>query len=406
MSDVAPTLAPIAERLLGVPLPVRLCAWDGSEAGPPDAPRVVLRSPRAVRRLLWQPGELGLAEAYISGDLDVEGDLTDALRAVWHALREHSATRPRVGLAARARAAARTARIGAIGPPPPAPVPQQGPLSEFYERLLDPSMAYSCAYWTSHDPSYGLADAQSDKLEVICRKLGLVPGARLLDIGCGWGALALYAADRHKAQVTAVTKVPEERDFVRERVDELGLGQFVEVVLSDYRDLPGGQYEAVACVETGEHVGHDQYPRLARTLHAMLRPGGRALVQQTSRAAAGGAFLDTYLAPDLHMRPLGDTIGLLEAAGLEVRSAESLREHYVRTVGAWREALEAQWDALRLLAGDDTARRWRLHLAGGALAFEERRMGIDQILAVRPTGRGVSGMPDTPAAWYPALEVA
>ncbi|MGW2330515.1 class I SAM-dependent methyltransferase [Streptomyces sp. NPDC001700] len=408
MSDVAPTLAPIAERLLGGPLPVRLCAWDGSEAGPPDAPRVVLRSPRAVRRLLWQPGELGLAQAYISGDLDVEGDLTDALRAVGHALREHSATPSRVGLAARARAAARTARIGAIGPPPSAPAAWQGPLSEFYERLLDPSMAYSCAYWTSHDPSYGLADAQRDKLEVICRKLGLVPGARLLDVGCGWGALALYAADRHKAQVTAVTQVPEERDFVRERVDELGLGQFVEVVLSDYHDLPGGQYEAVACVETGEQVGHDQYPRLARTLHGMLRPGGRALVQQLSRAATGGGFLslDAYLTPGLHTRPLGDTIGLLEAAGLEVRSSESLREHYVRTVGAWREALEAQWDALRLLAGDDIARRWRLYLAGGALAFEERRMGVDQILAVRPTGRGVSGMPDTPAAWYPALEVA
>lgn len=417
MSDAAPTLAPIAERLLGGPLPVRLRAWDGSEAGPPDAPRVLLNSPRVVRRLLWQPGEPGLTEAYISGDLDVEGDLTGALRAVRHALGEHSATPSRVTLAARARAAAGAARIGAIGPPPPAPGGRaraatghhQAFLSEFHERLLDPSMAYSCAYWTSHDPSYGLADAQRDKLEVICRKLALVPGARLLDIGCGWGALALYAADRHKAQVTAVTPVREEHDFLRERVDELGLGQFMEVVLSDYRDLEGGQYEAVACVEMGEHVGHDQYPRLAGTLHGMLRPGGRALVQQVSRAAGtpgGGAFIDSHVAPGLHTRPLGETIGLLEAAGLEVRSCESLREHYVRTIGAWREALEAQWGAFRLLAGDRTARRWRLHLAGGALAFEERRTGIDQILAVRPTARGVSGMPDTPAAWYPALEAA
>ncbi|MEU1803601.1 cyclopropane-fatty-acyl-phospholipid synthase family protein [Streptomyces sp. NPDC019937] len=406
MSDAAPTIAPIAERLLGGPLPVRLRAWDGSEAGPPDAPRVLLTSPRAVRRLLWQPGELGLAEAYISGDLDVEGDLTDGLRAVRHALRERSgtATPPRATLATRARAAARAARLGVIGPPPRAAGHHHAFPSEFYERLLDPSMAYSCAYWTSHDPSYGLADAQRDKLEVICRKLALVPGARLLDIGCGWGALALYAADRHKAQVTAVTSVPEERDFVRERVDELGLGQFVEVVLSDHRDLDGGMYEAVACVETGERVGHDQYPYLARTLHGMLRPGGRALVQQMSRAPGtpGGAFIETYVAPGLHTRPLGETIGLLEAAGLEVRSSESLREHYVRTVGAWREALETQWDAFRLLAGEHTARRWRLHLAGGALAFEERRMGVDQILAVRPTARGVSGMPDTPADWYPA----
>lgn len=417
MSDVAASIAPIAERMLGGPLPVRLRAWDGSEAGPPDAPRVVLRSPRALRRLLWQPGELGVAEAYISGDLDVEGDLVEGVRAVWHTLRARSVPPPGPTLATRTRAAATALRLGAIGPRPPAPGSRArlaGPRhhgglpAAFHERLLDPSMAYSCGYWTRRDRGYGLAEAQRDKLEMICRKLALVPGARLLDIGCGWGALALYAADRYGAQVTAVTPAREEHDFLTERVRERGLGELVDVELRDWRDLQGGMYEAVACVEMGEHAGDGQYPHLARTLYRMLRPGGRVLVQQMSRAPrtpGGGPFIEAYVAPGLRARPLGETIGLLEEAGLEVRSSESLREHYVRTVAAWRDTLEADWDGFRRLAGEPTARVWRLCLAAGELAFEERRMSVDQILAVRPTERGVSGMPPTPEAWYPSAVV-
>ncbi|QKV91821.1 class I SAM-dependent methyltransferase [Streptomyces sp. NA02950] len=410
MSDVAAALVPFAERLLGAPLPVRLCAWDGSEAGPPGAPRVRLRSRRALRGLVWRPTGYGLAEAYISGDLDVEGDVTEGLRAVWHAVRGRPAPPSGPALTTRARAAATAARLGALGPWPPARAAPGGPdaTAEFHERLLDPSMAQSCAYWTSEDPAYRLADAQRDKLDVICRKLNLVPGARLLDIGCGWGALALHAADRYGAQVTAVTTVREEHDLLAERVRELGLDHRIDVDLCDYRALRGGQYEAVACVETGEYVGDEQYPDLVRTLHRMLRPGGRALVQQISRPSPGadaGPPLAAYLAPQLRMRPLGETIGRLEAAGLEVRASESLREHYVRTVTAWRTTLEADWDGFRRLVGEATARGRHLWLAGAALALEEGRMGIDQILAVRPTDRGVSCMPVTPESWYPAVPV-
>ncbi|WP_432013272.1 SAM-dependent methyltransferase [Streptomyces cucumeris] len=408
MSDVAAALAPRAERLLGAPLPVRLCAWDGSEAGPPGAPRVRLRSRRAVRRLMWRPTGPGLAEAYISGDLDVEGDLTEGLRALWHAVRGRAAS-PSGGpvLATRARAAATAVRLGALVGRPPARDDTTRPevIAEFHRRLLDPSMALSCAYWTRQDPAYRLADAQRDKLDVICRKLNLVPGARLLDIGCGWGALALHAADRYGAQVTAVTTVPEERDLLARRVRERGLRHRVDVELGDHRALRGGQYEAVACVEAGEYLGDEQYPELFRTLHRMLRPGGRALVQQLSRpspAADPGPPLTGHLALRPRARPLGETIGLLEASGLEVRASESLREHYVRTVTAWRATLEADWAGFRRLAGEPAARAWRLRLAGAALALEEGRMGVDQILAVRPTDRGASCMPVTPETWYPA----
>ncbi|MDX3075699.1 cyclopropane-fatty-acyl-phospholipid synthase family protein [Streptomyces sp. MI02-7b] len=425
MKSAADTLVPLLEQFTGGPLPVRLRAWDGSTAGPRDAPMVVLRSRRALRRLLWEPGELGLAEAYITGDLDVRGDLTEGLRAMWRAAREGGATPPRLTAGDRLRATGAALRLGAVGPRPPAPrgrarlngtphsrgrdraaISHHYDLSnEFYALLLDPSMAYSCAYWTrADDPDYGLADAQRDKLELVCRKLGLRPGMRLLDIGCGWGALSLYAAETHRAQVHAVTLSAAQRDAVRARVRERGLEEYVQVELRDYRDLEGsGGYEAVTAIEMGEHVGDAQYPAFAGTLHRVLRPHGRALVQQMSRgrvAPGGGAFIETYIAPDMHMRPLGRTVALLEGAGLEVRAVESLRGHYVRTIRAWLATLEARWSEFVSLAGEETARVWRLYLAGGALAFAERRMGVDQILAVRPTGEGGTGMPDTQDGWY------
>ncbi|MFJ1606277.1 class I SAM-dependent methyltransferase [Streptomyces sp. NPDC088253] len=416
-------LTALAEDALGAPLPLRLRAWDGSEAGPPDAPVVVVRSRRALRRLLWQPGELGLAQAYVTGELDVEGDLAAALRTMWGAVRERGLHPPRLAPADRARAARTALRLGAVGPRPATPASQarlRGGLhsksrdraaishhydlsNAFYRLLLDETMAYSCGYWTSDEPESGLVDAQRAKLELVCRKLALVPGARLLDIGCGWGSLTLYAAERHKAQVTAVTLAREQAAYVREQVRERGLEHQVDVVCQDYRDIEGGAYEAVATIEMGEHVGDAEYPAFAASLHRLVRPQGRVLVQQMSRgsvAPGGGAFIEAYIAPDMHMRPLGETVGLLEGAGLEVRSVESLREHYVRTVGAWHRTLEERWDDVVRLVGRETARVWRLYLVGGALAFEQRRMGVDQILGVRPAPGGSSGMPAIPRAWY------
>lgn len=418
----APSIHPLVEELLGGPLPLRMRAWDGSVAGPENAPVVVLRSPRALRRLLWQPDELGLAQAYITGELDFEGDLAEGLRTVRETVRVRGLRPPGLTLGDRARAARTALRLGAVGPRPPAPASQarlRGALhskardraaishhydlsNAFYALLLDETMAYSCGYWTSDEPGYGPADAQRDKLDLICRKLGLRPGARLLDIGCGWGSLTLYAAEHYKAQVTAVTLAGEQAAHVKAQVAERGLEELVEVRLSDYRDLRGGDYDAVSAVEMGEHVGDAEYPAFTALIHAMLRPAGRVLVQQMSRgttAPGGGAFIESYIAPDMHMRPLGDTVSLLEGAGLEVRTVESLREHYARTIGAWHDTLEDRRPEFTALVGAETTRVWRLYLVGARLAFEERRMGVDQILAVRPTDRGVSGI--VPAARHP-----
>ncbi|MGY0489778.1 class I SAM-dependent methyltransferase [Streptomyces sp. WG-D5] len=427
MTGAAHRLAALAETALGGPLPVRLRTWDGAEAGPAEGPVVVVRSRRALRRLLWQPGELGLAQAYVTGELDVEGDLAAGLRAMWSAAREGGLHAPRLSVADRARAAGAAARLGVVGPPPAPPASQarlRGALhsrsrdraaishhydlsNAFYRLLLDDTMAYSCGYWAGDGPEFTAADAQRAKLELICRKLGLTPGDRLLDIGCGWGSLTLYAAEHHKARVTAVTLAREQAAYVREQVRERGLDDRVDVVCQDYRDISGADFDAVATVEMGEHVGDAEYPAFAAALHRMVRPGGRVLVQQMSRggtAPGGGAFIEAYIAPDMHMRPAGETVGLLESAGLEVRSVESMREHYVRTVAAWHRTLEDRWSEFVALVGEETARVWRLYLVGGALAFEEGRMGVDQFLSVRPTRSGRSGMPATSRDWYLGLE--
>nr|WP_165498667.1 cyclopropane-fatty-acyl-phospholipid synthase family protein [Streptomonospora litoralis] len=405
-------LVPALDGLFAGGLPVRVRAWDGSEAGPRDAVTVVLNRPEGLRRILARPGELGLARAYVSGDVDVAGDLADGLRRVYGGRRDRGAFRPTP--AALARAARVALALQAVGPPPPPPASEArlrgrrhtlrrdaaavshhyDAGNDLYRLLLDPSMAYSCAYWEGPDAT--LAEAQDAKLELICTKLALRPGSRLLDVGCGWGSLALYAAERHGARVTAVTLSAQQAEFVRRRVAERGLGDLVTVHLGDYREIGEGAFDAVAAVEMGEHVGRREYRAFAARLRSLLAPQARLLVQQMSRRGryrGGGPFIESYIAPDMHMRPVGETVACLEGAGLEVRDVHALREHYVHTARAWSAELERRWAEAVELAGEGTARVWRLYLAGGALSFEEGRMGVDQILAVRPDASGGSGMP-------------
>jgi len=404
---VAQVIASLLTEHAGLDLPVRLRAWDGSEAGPAGTPVVVIRSAQALRRILWRPGELGLARAYISGDLDVEGDLTDGLRLVLNATRLKAAQNVLAWTPAVLATARAVLRLKVLGPPPPPPSSEirvRGRLHSrardqaviaghydvppaFYQLILDPNMAYSCACYPDGQPEVTLAGAQRAKLEMICRKLALEPGQKLLDMGCGWGSLTVHAARDHHAQVTAVTLSGEQGGYVRERVRGLGLGDRAEVRIQDYRDAGGGPYDAIASVEMGEHVGAANYPRFCAELYRLVRPGGRLLIQQMSRgsrAPGGGPFIESYIAADMTMRPVGETVRLIEQAGFEVIGVEAMREHYVRTIRAWLDNFEKNLPAIEDILSEEQIRVWRLYLAGGALAFEEGRMGVDQILAVRP----------------------
>ena len=426
-SPVAPRLADLVERMLGAPLPIRLRAWDGSEAGPvgTDVPVAVLRQRRALRRLLWNPGELGLARAFVAGELDVEGDLADGLSRFWR-LANTGTVRPKLTFADRLDAVRLGLRLGAVGPRPRPPASEarlSGGLhtrrrdraaishhydlsNDFYEFLLDPQMAYSCGYWTREaGPDYGLQDAQRDKLDAICRKLALRPGMRLLDVGCGWASLLIHAATHYGVTAVGVTLSAEQRAFGMARVEALGLSDRVEIRLQDYREVgtdtsPDQPFDAVSSIEMGEHVGQDNYPVYAAQLHKLLLPRGRLLLQQMSRGASGGnsapgggAFMERYVAPDMYMRPLGSTLSFLEDAGLEVADVHSLREHYVWTVLPWLETLQTRKAEAIALIGEEQYRIWVLYLAGAALAFRENRMGVHQILMVRPDAEGASGLP-------------
>ena len=408
---VAAQLEDVLRPFIGGDLPVRLIAWDGSEAGPDVAPVVELRSPEALRRLLWHPGELGAAQAYVTGELDVPGDLDAALTHAFAVAKERGLTGRRPPVRALAGAVRTAFGLDLIGRPPAPPATQariRGRLhskdrdrsaishhydttADFYSLILDEeTMAYSCGYHAS--PDQPLAEAQHAKLDLVCRKLGLEPGMRLLDVGCGWGSLSLHAAEQFGARVVGVTISKEQQRFAEAAARRRGLTDLVEFRLCDYRDaVPhrGAEYDAVASLEMGEHVGQANYGTYAQVLHDSVRPGGRVLVQQMSRTGrwpGGGPFIESFIAPDMHMRPVGETVALLEASGLEARDVHALREHYVLTVAGWIERFEANIDAITELVGEELVRVWRLYLVGGSMAFRDGRMGVDQILLARPGG--------------------
>ncbi|MEV0301546.1 cyclopropane-fatty-acyl-phospholipid synthase family protein [Streptomyces prasinus] len=431
MRDAASRLKGLVEQLTGAPLPLRVRAWDGSQAGPPDAPVLVVRNRRAVRHLLWKPGELGLARAWVSGDLDVEGDLYTALTRVAGLLWERGEDAPTLARSLRdpgVRAAVRDL-VTLAGPPlPPGPPPEEILRSrrglhtkrsdkraishhydvgnDFYEIVLGPSMVYSCAYWPAPPPRATLEQAQHDKLELVCRKLALASGGRLLDVGCGWGSMAVHAAREHGVSVVGVTLSREQAAYARKRVADEGLTDRVEIRVQDYRDVTDGPYDAISSIGMAEHVGSPRYLEYATALHHLLAPGGRLLNHQIARRPHRderdyelNPFIDAYVFPDGELATVGTTVSLLERAGFETRDVESVREHYALTLRRWVANLEAGWDRAVTLTGPGRARVWRLYMAASALAFERNRLGVNQILAVKTPRSGASGLPLRARAW-------
>ncbi|MER7157168.1 cyclopropane-fatty-acyl-phospholipid synthase family protein [Streptomyces lydicus] len=433
MADAAGRLTKLAEEVLGTPLPVRIRAWDRSESGPPGGPVLVIRHRRALRRLLFKPGELGLARGWVAGDLDIEGDLYEALDLLAGLLWERAATTkaPRAA-ALRAlarpelRAAARELLALAGAPVPPTPPAEEvrrrrGPLhtlrrdkeaishhydvgNDFYALVLGPSMVYSCAYWES--PAASLEDAQRDKLDLICRKLALKEGQRLLDVGCGWGSMVLHAAREYGVRAVGITLSEEQATFARKRIAEAGLADRIEIRVQDYREIKDEPFDAISSIGMAEHVGRARYAEYASALYALLRPGGRLLNHQIARRPVADEetyrvddFIDRYVFPDGELAPVGRTVAQLEEAGFEVRDVEGIREHYALTLRQWVANLEKHWDEAARLTSPGRARVWRLYMAASALSFERNRIGVNQVLAVRTPDSGASGVGLRERSW-------
>ncbi|MFF7053625.1 class I SAM-dependent methyltransferase [Streptomyces griseorubiginosus] len=428
MADAALRLKSLLEQLLGSELPVRIRAWDGSQSGPPGAPALVVRNRRAVRRLLWKPGELGLARAWVAGDLEIEGDFYGALALLSGLVWERDDTRSGFQILRDARtrgALFGLVRLGGL-PLPPAPPREEirrarGHLhtrrsdkraishhydvgNGFYELVLGPSMVYSCAYWP--DPDATLEQAQHDKLDLVCRKLALRPGQRLLDVGCGWGSMAIHAAREYGVSVVGITLSHEQAAYARKRVADAGLTDRVEIRVQDYRDVADGPYDAISSIGMAEHVGSEKYLEYAQDLYRLLVPGGRLLNHQIARRPMSDEsaydldeFIDAYVFPDGELAPLGTTVTQLERAGFEVRDVESIREHYAHTLRRWVTNLESGWQRAVRLTGPGRARVWRLYMAACALGFERNHLGVNQVLAVRTPESGVSGLPLRARTW-------
>jgi cyclopropane-fatty-acyl-phospholipid synthase len=424
--SVADVVDPLVRASLGQQLPLHVRCWDGSELGPSSAPvKLTFTSPRALRRLLWAPNELGFARAYVSGDVLIEGDIMAGLTALDRAADPEFGPGVVIDASTRRALVKAALRLGIAGPPPrpPAEESKLGGLrhsrsrdaqaiahhydvgNEFYELVLGPSMTYSCAYYEQEPgPAFGLEEAQQAKCVLVARKLGLEPGMRVLDVGCGWGAFVCNAARNYGVTAVGITLSKEQAEYARRRADEEGVGDRVEIRVQDYRDVRDGPYDAIASIGMSEHVGQAMLATYCSELFALLRPGGRLLNHAISRRPGSPvgfsrtSFIDRYVFPDGELQPIAAMVEGFEESGFEVRDVESLREHYALTLRAWVANLEANWDRAVQLSSPGRARVWRLYMAGSALGFEGNRLGVNQVLAVRPDNRGVSGMPRTRAS--------
>ncbi|MCU1510947.1 MAG: cyclopropane-fatty-acyl-phospholipid synthase [Arthrobacter sp.] len=412
-TNAASRLAEALAIVLGTPeIPLRLQAWDGSEAGPAGAPLIVFKSRRALRRILWSPGQLGLSRAYVSGEIDAPGDVFASFAALSSAgkfAEPGPFRRPTVRELGTILGTA--IRLGALGPNP-SPPPEEAKIvragrrhsqkrdaaaishhydvgNDFYALVLGPSMVYSCAVWD--DEEMGLEAAQEAKLDLVCRKLGLQPGMRVLDVGCGWGSFALHAAQRYGADVVGVTLSTEQAALAGKRVADAGLTDRVDIRVQDYRDTDDGPFDAISSIGMSEHVGREQMPAYISRLHGLLRPGGRLLNHAISWNAGPTdpdphSFIPRYVFPDGEMLSLADTISALEAGNFEVLDVEALRRHYALTLRAWVQNLEEHWTEAVEAVGAGRARVWRLYMAASALGFEAGLTGVNQVLVQRAGG--------------------
>ena len=416
------TVGEALDRLMVGGLPFRFTAYDGSTAGPADSPiHVRLLNERGLSYMLSSPGDLGMARAYVSGDLELEGAHPgDPYEAM---IRLQNNLRFRMPSPTEAFQLARGIGLGRLLPPEPPPqeaLPRWRRLLEgfrhsrgrdavaishhydvsnaFYEMVLGPSMTYTCACFPNEAAT--LEEAQANKYDLVARKLDLRPGMRLLDVGCGWGGMVRHAAREYGVEVIGVTLSGEQATWAQEAIDREGLSGLAAVRHGDYREIEETGFDAISSIGLTEHIGIRNYPSYFTFLRDRLVPGGRILnhcITRPDNAAKGtGAFIDRYIFPDGELTGSGRIISVMQDVGLEVRHEENLREHYALTLKGWCENLVEHWDRCVDEVGEGTARVWGIYMAGSRVSFERNEIQLHQVLGVLPDERGGSGFPLRP----------
>jgi cyclopropane-fatty-acyl-phospholipid synthase len=398
-------------------MPVRFSAYDGSTAGPADAAvELELLNQRGLAYIMTAPGDLGMARAYVSGDLAVHGVHPGNPYPLLELLQ--SRLRFRRPSPSEAVHLVRGLGVGNLRPPPPPPqehLPRWRRAVEglrhstgrdarvishhydvsnrFYEMVLGPSMAYTCAVFPSKEST--LEEAQAEKHDLVARKLDLQPGQRLLDVGCGWGGMVRHAAKHYGVRATGVTLSREQASWAQAAIEREGLGDLAEVRHADYRDVAESDFDAISSIGLTEHIGVGQYPAYFGFLRDHLRPEGRLLnhciTRPHNRRQETGAFIDRYVFPDGELTGSGTIITHAQDVGLEVMHEENLRVHYAMTLRGWCENLVEHWDEAVAEVGEGTARVWGLYMAGSRLGFERNEIQLHQVLAVRTTDEGSDG---------------
>ncbi|MFD1811973.1 class I SAM-dependent methyltransferase [Rhodococcus gannanensis] len=418
------TIAEILGIVVGRNLPVYFTAYDGSELGSPDAEyHLHLKTPRGTTYLMTAPGDLGMARAYISGDLVVTGSHPgnpyEVLRVLGEQLHFH---RPSARELAHITRSLGWEVLRPIAPPPQESLPRWRRLAEglrhsktrdaeaihhhydvsnaFYEKVLGPSMTYTCAAYESEDQS--LEAAQENKYRLVFDKLRLKEGDRLLDIGCGWGGMVRYAA-RRGVKVIGATLSAEQAEWAQKAIADEGLSGLAEVRHSDYRDVHETGFDAVSSIGLTEHIGVANYPAYFEFIKSKLRDGGLMLNHcitrpDNTRSTRAGGFIDRYVFPDGELTGSGRIISEIQDIGLEVRHEENLRESYALTLAGWCRNLEDSWDECVAEVGEGTAKVWGLYMAGSQLGFERNVVQLHQVLAVKLDAAGRANVPLRP--WW------
>ncbi|MFY9774713.1 MAG: cyclopropane-fatty-acyl-phospholipid synthase family protein, partial [Trebonia sp.] len=401
-------LAEVFEAIAGPDAPVEFQAYDGSTAGPPGSPvKMTVRSPIAVAYLAQAPGALGLARAYVSGHLDVDGDMYTLLSRLSRAQEMNMSWADRAKLL---RSLGGPKLLLPRIPPPPQEVRVTSRLlrvgrihskrrdansishhydvsNRFYEWVLGPSMAYTCACYPTQDAT--LEEAQEYKFDLVARKLALKPDMRLLDVGCGWGGMVMHASREYGVKALGVTLSEQQALWAQQEIKKAGLEDLAEVRHLDYRDVPETDFDAVSSIGLTEHIGKQNVPGYFSFLNGKLKVGGRMLNHCITRSDNTGpsirkeGFINRYVFPDGELEGPGWLMSVMNDHGFEIRHEENLREHYAKTLAGWGANLDAHWHEAVEEVGQGTARVWRLYMAGSRLGFDHNIVQLHQILGVK-----------------------